>query len=171
MDSACGDAPQRSPRKFSAPSAFQALSSPHRRRPREKRQHGKSLGSLLGVLVLSLCASRPVRSQTSILGFTPSSATRENQIETKFKAIPSPDEERRQHHLFTAEPHVAGSPRNNELARYIADQWRQEGLDDVVIRRYDVYGSNPKFTSLEMVAPIHYRAIAARDCPSPATRT
>ncbi|MGB0008675.1 MAG: M28 family metallopeptidase [Candidatus Sulfotelmatobacter sp.] len=166
MDSACGDAPQRSPRKFSAPSAFQALSSPHRRRPREKRQHGKSLGSLLGVLVLSLCASRPVRSQTSILGFTPSSATRENQIETKFKAIPSPDEERRQHHLFTAEPHVAGSPRNNELARYIADQWRQEGLDDVVIRRYDVYGSNPKFTSLEMVAPIHYRALL-RELPVP----
>ncbi|MGA9508953.1 MAG: M28 family metallopeptidase [Candidatus Sulfotelmatobacter sp.] len=113
-----------------------------------------------------LCAVLPVRSQTSILGFTPSSAARENRIETKFKAIPSPDEERRQHHLFTAEPHVAGSPRNNELARYIADQWRQEGLDDVVIRRYDVYGSNPKFTSLEMVAPVRYRAVL-REMPVP----
>ncbi|MGA7302347.1 MAG: hypothetical protein WBX10_18665, partial [Candidatus Sulfotelmatobacter sp.] len=93
----------------------------------------------LGIPLLLLCTTLPVCAQTSILGFTPSSATRENQIETKFKAIPSPDEERRQHHLFTAEPHVAGSPRNNELARYIADQWRQEGLDDVIIRRYDVY--------------------------------
>ncbi|MGB7601293.1 MAG: M28 family metallopeptidase [Candidatus Sulfotelmatobacter sp.] len=118
------------------------------------------------MLFLLLCTTRPVRAQTSILGFTPSSAIRENQIETKFKAIPSPGEERRQHHLFTAEPHVAGSPRNNELARYIADQWRQEGLDDVVIRRYDVYGSNPKFTSLEMVAPIHYRALL-REMPVP----
>jgi N-acetylated-alpha-linked acidic dipeptidase len=106
------------------------------------------------------------RAQTSILGFTPSSAAHETEIETRFKAIPSPDEERRQHHIFTAEPHVAGSPRNNELARYIADEWRQEGLEDVVIRRYDVYGSNPKFTSLEMVAPLHYRAVL-RELPVP----
>jgi len=102
----------------------------------------------------------------SILGFTPASAAHEAEIENKFKAIPSPDEERRQHHIFTAEPHVAGSERNNELARYIADEWRNEGLEDVVIRRYDVYGSNPKFTSLEMVAPVHYRA-GLRELPVP----
>jgi N-acetylated-alpha-linked acidic dipeptidase len=106
------------------------------------------------------------QAQTSILGFTPSAAARETKTEEQFKAIPSPDEERRQHHIFTAEPHVAGSPRNNELARYIADQWRNEGLEDVVIRRYDVYGTNPKSTLLEMVAPTHYRAIL-RELPVP----
>jgi len=114
----------------------------------------------------SLLACSILYAQTSILGFTPATTAHEAQIETKFKAIPSPDEERRQHHLFTAEPHVAGSVRNNELARYVADQWRQEGLEDVVIRRYDVYGSNPKFTSLEMVAPVHYRA-TLRELPIP----
>ncbi len=110
--------------------------------------------------MLALCTPFPTQAQaqSSILGFAPSTAAHEADVENKFKAIPSPDEERRQHHLFTAEPHVAGSARNNELARYIADEWRQEGLDDVVIRRYDVYGSNPKFTSLEMTAPVHYRA-------------
>jgi N-acetylated-alpha-linked acidic dipeptidase len=112
------------------------------------------------------CSSLSIHAQTSILGFTPSAAAHEIEIENKFKALPSPDEERRQHHIFTAEPHVAGSKRNNELARYIADEWRQEGLEDVVIRRYDVYGSNPKFTSLEMVAPVHYRAIL-REMPVP----
>ncbi len=104
--------------------------------------------------------------QTSVLGFTPSSAAHEAEVEAKFKSIPSPDEERRQHHIFTAEPHVAGSPRNNELARYIADEWRNEGLEDVVIHRYDVYGSNPKSTSLEMIAPVHYRA-GLRELPIP----
>ncbi|HVI10528.1 MAG TPA: M28 family metallopeptidase, partial [Candidatus Binatia bacterium] len=94
-----------------------------------------------------------------ILGFTPASAARQAETEKKFKAIPSPDEERRQHRIFTAEPHVAGSARNNELARYIADQWRTEGIEDVIIRRYDVYGSNPKSTSLEMIAPTRYRAL------------
>ncbi len=124
---------------------------------------------ILGIVALGvtfLLVSSSLYAQTSILGFTPATAAHEAQVETKFKAIPSPDEERRQHHIFTAEPHVAGSMRNNELARYIADQWRQEGLEDVVIRRYDVYGSNPKFTSLEMVAPVHYRAIL-REMPVP----
>ena len=110
----------------------------------------------LGALLI--CAPVSVScAQTSILGFTPRDAAHEGQIENRFKSIPSPDEERRQHRIFTSEPHVAGSPRNNELARYIADQWRTEGFE-VVIRRYDVYGSNPKFTSLEMVSPVHYRA-------------
>jgi hypothetical protein len=106
------------------------------------------------------------QNQPSILGFTPSSAAHETETETRFKAIPSPEEERRQHHIFTAEPHVAGSARNNELARYIADEWRSEGLEDVVIRRYDVYGSNPKSTFLEMTAPVHYRALL-REMPVP----
>jgi len=120
----------------------------------------------LGLSFLFFCATLPTYSQTSILGFTPAGAARETEIESKFKAIPSPDEERRQHHIFTAEPHVAGSERNNELARYIADQWRHEGLEDVIIRRYDVYGSNPKSTFLEMVAPGHYRA-GLRELPVP----
>jgi N-acetylated-alpha-linked acidic dipeptidase len=133
--------PQRPPRKFSAPSAVKAFA-------------------------FLFFASLPALSQTPILGFTPSSAAHETEIENKFKAIPSPDEERRQHHIFTAEPHVAGSARNNELARYIADQWRTEGLEDVAIRRYDVYGSNPKSTFLEMTAPVHYRALL-RELPIP----
>ena len=108
------------------------------------------LSSISALCFLALALHSPhflhaqAQAQTSILGFTPSAAAHQTQIENKFKAIPSPDEERRQHHIFTAEPHVAGSARNNELARYIADQWRNEGLEDVIIRRYDVYGSNPK---------------------------
>ena len=125
--------------------------------------------ALIGAAFLSLFTLSSLflaQAQSSILGFTPASATHEAEIENKFKAIPSPDEEQRQHHIFTAEPHVAGSARNNELARYIADEWRNEGLEDVVIRRYDVYGSNPKFTSLEMVAPVHYQALL-RELPIP----
>ena len=80
----------------------------------------------------------------SILGFTPTSSTHESVVEDKFKSIPTPDEERRQHRIFTAEPHIAGSKRNNELAEYIRDEWKKQGLEDVVIRRYDVYGTNPK---------------------------
>ncbi len=108
-------------------------------------------------LFIALAPSAIVQAQ--ILGFTPASSKREAEIESKFKAIPSPDEERRQHRVFTQEPHVAGSKRNNELAEYIRDEWKKQGLEDVVIRRYDVYGTNPKSASLEMIAPTHYRAL------------
>jgi N-acetylated-alpha-linked acidic dipeptidase len=122
--------------------------------------------SALCCLALAFHSPLLAQAQTSILGFTPSAAAHQAEVENRFKAIPSPDEEHRQHHIFTAEPHVAGSPRNNELARYIADEWRNEGLEDVIIRRYDVYGSNPKSTFLEMVAPVHYRA-GLRELPVP----
>jgi N-acetylated-alpha-linked acidic dipeptidase len=102
----------------------------------------------------------------TILGFTPASATRETAVETRFKSIPTPDEERRQHRIFTAEPHVAGSKRNNELAEYIRDEWKKQGLEDVIIRRYDVYGTNPKSASLEMITPTNYKAIL-RETPLP----
>jgi N-acetylated-alpha-linked acidic dipeptidase len=118
--------------------------------------------ALFFLIVFSLLES--ARAQTTILGFTPASSTHETKIETKFKSIPTPDEERRQHRIFTAEPHVAGSKRNNELAEYIRDEWKKQGLEDVVIRQYDVYGTNPKSASLEMIAPVHYQA-TLREAP------
>ncbi|SPF38872.1 Glutamate carboxypeptidase II [Candidatus Sulfotelmatobacter kueseliae] len=115
-------------------------------------------------LFFLLSHSPTTPAQTSILGFTAASAARQTEIESKFKSIPTPDEERRQHRIFTAEPHVAGSKRNNELADYIADEWRKQGVEDVIIRRYDVYGTNPKSASLEMIAPVHYQA-TLREAP------
>lgn len=118
----------------------------------------------LPILLLCLSSASRTPTQTSILGFTPARSEREAAIETKFRSIPNPAEERRQHRIFTSEPHVAGSKRNNELADYIASEWRKQGLEDVIIRRYDVYGTNPKTASLEMVAPAHYQA-TLREAP------
>jgi N-acetylated-alpha-linked acidic dipeptidase len=113
---------------------------------------------LLFLSVLILATVAPIVSQERILGFTRSSAARQAKVEEKFKAIPSSAEARRQHRIFTAEPHLAGSKRNNDLAQYIAAEWRKQGLEDVVIHRYDVYATAPKNASLEMVAPMAYRA-------------
>src|ERR1039458_5304480 len=68
-------------------------------------------------------ASLPSAPPAQTLGFTPAPATRKTAVEEKFKSIPTPDEERRQPRIFTFEPHVAGSKRNNELADYIASEW------------------------------------------------
>ena len=119
----------------------------------------------LRVALLALLLPIPAAAQ-SILGFSPASSAKQIEIENKFKAIPFPDEERRQHRIFTEEPHVAGSQRNNELAQYIAAEWKKQGLEDVVIHRYDVYGTDPKSASLEMISPTHYQALL-REAPIP----
>ena len=116
----------------------------------------------LSVLLLtsSVCPAQSIR------GFTPVSAAHESQVEAKFKSIPTPEEEKRQHRIFTQEPHTAGSKRNNELAQYIADEWKKQGFEDIVIHRYDVYGTNPKNAALEMIAPTSYKA-SLKEIPIP----
>jgi N-acetylated-alpha-linked acidic dipeptidase len=91
-------------------------------------------------------------------GFSAAGARAELQLEREFTAIPSPERAREWHRYFTAEPHPAGSERNNELARYIAEEWKKQGWEDVVIREYDVWHSAPRETLVEMTAPAHIRA-------------
>jgi N-acetylated-alpha-linked acidic dipeptidase len=116
--------------------------------------------ALLITLTLSITA------EAQIQGFTPASAAHQTEVESKFKSIPTPAEEKRQHRIFTQEPHIAGSKRNNDLAEYIRDEWQKQGLEDVTIHRYDVYGTNPKSAELEMIAPTTYKAVL-KETPIP----
>jgi N-acetylated-alpha-linked acidic dipeptidase len=112
------------------------------------------------ILAAALQAQAPAPHMT---GYSPAAARDEQAIEQKFRAIPSPAEERKQHRYFTAEPHPAGSERNHELALNVAHQWTDQGLEDVRIHRYDVLTSMPRAITVEMVAPAAYRAALRED--------
>ncbi len=58
--------------------------------------------------------------------------------------------------FFTAEPHVASTPRNNDLAKFVFEEWKSFGLEDVRISEYDVLLSFPEKISVEMVSPKKY---------------
>jgi len=58
--------------------------------------------------------------------------------------------------FFTAEPHVASTPRNNDLAKFIFEEWKSYGLEDVRISEYDVLLSFPERISVEMILPKKY---------------
>ena len=125
-----------------------------------ERKQGKFAVRCIVLLVLAL-ASSGAAGQTPpvpIFGFTSRSARKQVALEQKFKAQISRQQERKFHRFLTAEPHPAGSERNHELAQYIAETWRQQGLEDVTIRQYDVLNSFPRETSLEMVSPVSYKA-------------
>jgi N-acetylated-alpha-linked acidic dipeptidase len=102
--------------------------------------------------------------EIALKGYSPDAAKREMAIERQYRSLTSPIEIAKFHRYLTAEPHMAGSQRNNELARWVADQWKQQGLEDVTIREYDVLHSKPREISLEMVAPVEYRA-SLREAP------
>jgi N-acetylated-alpha-linked acidic dipeptidase len=121
--------------------------------------------SCLLILTLALSAQQvpPQRPVTPILGFSPAHAAAEHALESAFQSIPSPGKAREWHRTFTAEPHPAASPRNNELADFIADEWRKQGWEDVTLRRYDVLHSRPRSVSLEMTAPVQFTASLRED--------
>jgi N-acetylated-alpha-linked acidic dipeptidase len=112
----------------------------------------------------ALTQTRPASGGEPIMGFAPAHSAAERELEGQFQAIPSPDRARAWHRMFTANPHPAASPENNRLAAVIAREWRNQGWEDVTLRRYDVLHSTPRAVSLEMTAPVRYKA-ALRELP------
>ncbi len=96
--------------------------------------------------------------QSSISGFTPENSAHQREVEKQFFALPSTESIQKFHRWLTEQPHPAGSERNNQLAREIAELWKQQGLEDVKVHQYDVLVSYPKAVSLEMVSPMRYKA-------------
>lgn len=99
----------------------------------------------------------------SIFGFSTGGAEQQKALEERYRALASPEQLRNFHRYLTAEPHPAGTKRNNDLARWVADQWRQQGLEDVTVHEYDVLNSRPREVSLEMVHPVHFQASLRED--------
>ena len=123
---------------------------------------------MIGLFVLAWTASAPLifsaPPAAKISGFSAQHAAEQATLEAQLKKSISTAEIRNQHRYFTSIPHPAGSIHDREVAEYIAEQWRSQGLEDVVIRQYDVLGTRPVSTSLEMVAPTHYQALL-REAP------
>jgi len=123
----------------------------------------------LAILLLALAAitgqAPPLAGQAAkeqspprISGFSPARAEQQARVEEELKGRVSPERLREFHRVLTAEPHPAGSERNNELAEWIAGVWREQGWEDVRIHRYDVLVSSPREVVVEMVAPVAYKA-------------
>jgi len=73
-----------------------------------------------------------------VYGFSARSALVERSLEARFLPLPSPSRARDAHALLTADPHVAGSPRDRFLAEWVRDRWREDGLEQVEIVQHDV---------------------------------
>ena len=90
-------------------------------------------------------------------GFTRDSSAMERQWETKFRAIPSPQNERDYMQRLAAHPHNVGTAYDKENAEWILAQYKQWGWD-AHIETFDVLFPTPKQRVLEMVAPTKFVA-------------
>jgi len=115
------------------------------------------LGFLCVLCVFSalLFAQKPV---TTLYGFTPRSSAAERRLEYRFLSLPTAAKAREAHALLTAEPHVAGSPRDRALAEWVRDRWREYGLEQVEIVEHEVLLPYPTEVQVEMISPSRWRA-------------
>jgi N-acetylated-alpha-linked acidic dipeptidase len=114
-----------------------------------------TLGLLaLGPTLLSQSPATPPA--PAMRGYTPARARAQHDIERAFQQLPSAQRITEWHRYFTSEPHPATSPRTKAIAERIAQAWREQGIEDVTIRRYDVLSSNPRDVRVEMVSPRRY---------------
>jgi N-acetylated-alpha-linked acidic dipeptidase len=93
------------------------------------------------------------RASTRMYGFSAPAAAREQSLERRFQLLPTPAKARDAHAFLTAEPHVAGSPRDRVLAEWVRDRWREYGLEQIEITTHDVLLPYPTDMRVEMTSP------------------
>ena len=112
----------------------------------------RNLLCVLGVCSVGIAAAQRPGGVSNIYGFSAPSAIAERSVERRFLALPSADKAREAHQLLTAEPHVAGSPRDRVLAEWVRDRWREYGLEEVAIVEHEVLLPYATDVAVEMPA-------------------
>ncbi len=116
---------------------------------------------LVLILVLGLSARAPQQSQAQsnngLYGFNDAGAKQERDWETKFRAIPSPENLRNYMQRLSARPHHVGSPYDKDNAEWLLSQFQSWGLD-AHIESFDVLFPTPKERVVELLEPTRFTA-------------
>jgi N-acetylated-alpha-linked acidic dipeptidase len=87
----------------------------------------------------------------SIFGFR--DAAQETAIEARFLAVPDPKLAEDHLRTLTKAPHMAGTPEDKATADYVAQRFREAGLDTEIVE-YKVWFNYPLEISVDMTAPV-----------------
>src|ERR671919_349847 len=84
------------------------------------------LGGVLIVVVAGLVIVAALSApDEGISGFSAASVPGQRTLEERLRAYPSTERIQADHRFLTEEPHVAGTPRDRELAEWTASEWRK----------------------------------------------
>src|SRR5574341_518197 len=112
-----------------------------------------ALACLVAASVLTLGAQTappPQAAAPSIPGFLDSAA--QAALEKQFLAVPDPKLAEEHLRILTAAPHSAGSPEDRKTAEYVAQKYREAGLETEIVE-YKVWLNYPREISVDVTAP------------------
>src|SRR5215470_3735210 len=113
--------------------------------------------ALTGVFI-GLLAFTAIAAEEGVLqGFTSNSSSTERQWETRFRAIPKPENQREYMRLLSARPHHVGSPYDRQNAEWILSKFKEWGWD-AQMETFDVLFPTPRERLLEMTEPVRFKA-------------
>jgi N-acetylated-alpha-linked acidic dipeptidase len=110
---------------------------------------------LFAFIVLFITLSSNVRGNSSdpaepIFGFRDPAP--EASIEKRFLAVPDPKLAKEHLRILTQAPHIAGSPEDKATADYVAQKFREAGLDTEIVE-YRIWMNYPSEISVDVTAP------------------
>lgn len=118
----------------------------------------------LGAVTVLLATVAFQRADPAPLGFAAEGARSYLPVEQRFLALPSAERIRTAHLHLSDQPHLAGTPRDLELAEWTRDRFKEYGLEDVQITTHEVLLPWPEDVTVELTAPRKWRA-AMREEP------
>lgn len=80
----------------------------------------------------------------------------QHQWDQKFIAVPDPGRAEEDLRILTAEPHVAGSPEDRKTADFVAQKFREAGLQTEIVE-YKVWMNRPAEVSVTVTAPANVK--------------
>ena len=115
-----------------------------------------ALGAVVAATVVLATPSvfsqaRPMR------GYAQDEVATQRDWETRFRAVPDPDNLREYMRVISAEPHHAGGPGSKKVAEYILEQFQSWGLN-AWIEEHEALMPFPTERLVEMVAPERFTA-------------
>jgi N-acetylated-alpha-linked acidic dipeptidase len=116
-------------------------------------------GARLFLLVLScflLLAASP-ETEPPLNGYSAATSRIQRDWETKFRAIPEPQNQRDYMQRLSARPHHVGSPYDKDNAEWMLAKFKEWGLD-ANIETFDVLFPTPKVRVVELVEPTKFTA-------------
>jgi N-acetylated-alpha-linked acidic dipeptidase len=94
----------------------------------------------------------PEAPKAGIHGFHRDALPRQRALEAALLALPDPERLEAHARFLTAEPHVAGTPGGERVARYILERFRAAGLETGT-RTYPVYMGSVRSARLDLIEP------------------
>jgi N-acetylated-alpha-linked acidic dipeptidase len=108
------------------------------------------LVNLTGAGFLTSSNAQGLKTDPAIFGFR--DATAERNLEARFLAVPDPKRAEEHLRILTKAPHIAGSPEDKATADYVAQKFRDAGLDTEIVE-YRVWLNYPAEISVDITAP------------------